>query len=378
MVGSTSGLERTVADFRSRIGAALRAAVPGDAGVLLNGLVTGDDTGFSRPREEALLATGTTHLTAVSGANLAMIAGILAAVGAGTVGRHRLSWQLLTIGGVWAYAVISGAQAPAVRAAIVATAAILAFRFGRRPDFPTLVLLAAGAMVLIQPRQIESLGFRLSVAASLALGWVLPGLLRRRQRSPVADVVYATAAAQVATAPLLLLVFGTLSLMSLPANVVAAPLVAIAMPLALLAGLSGVLWPPLGEAVAAPASLVAGVLLSVIDVFAGWGTALKVGTPMVDVGWVLAAVSVAVLLAMSASPNWVAKRLKRGPMEPAPGAERPSEARQEFFPVLPPPASGILTWEHPTDALAAHTDDAEEQPTSEEDRDEVADDRDLP
>ena len=68
----------------------------------------------------------------------------------------------------------------------------------------TLVLLAAGAMALVDPGRVESLGFRLSVAASLALALVLPSLMARGWGSGLAVVVAATAAAQVATLPFLL------------------------------------------------------------------------------------------------------------------------------------------------------------------------------
>ena len=384
VVGSTPSLERSIADVRSRIGSVLRGAAPGDAGVLLNGLVTGDDAGFSPQREEALLNTGTTHLTAVSGANLALVAGILAAIGSGTIGRHRAIWQLLTIGGVWAYAVVSGAHAPAVRAAIVATAAIFAFRFGRRPDFPTLILLAAGAMALYEPRQITSLGFQLSVAASLALAWVLPALVARPQASPAASVVFATAAAQIATAPLLLPVFGALSVVSLPANVVAAPMAAVAMPLALLAGLTGLMWMPLGEAIAAPASLVATVMLSGIDYLAAWGSIVRVGVPTTASAWILAALSIALLIAMSADS---ARRLRRSAQlsDPDRDSAMPMERRlnpgivpgpvQVSF--LPPFAPGVFAGEHPTNALAAHAHDSIEEPAGEKEGHQVTENADV-
>ena len=77
----------------------LRRSAPGDAGVLLSGLVTGDDDGFSPARKNAFIRTGTTHLTAVSGSNLALVAGILATVGSATIGRHRAPWQMVTITG---------------------------------------------------------------------------------------------------------------------------------------------------------------------------------------------------------------------------------------------------------------------------------------
>ena len=104
VIDSSPSVQRAVADLRTRLGTVLRRSAPGDAGVLLSGLVTGDDDGFSPERKNAFIRTGTTHLTAVSGSNLALVAGILATVGSATIGRHRASWQFVTILGIWAYA----------------------------------------------------------------------------------------------------------------------------------------------------------------------------------------------------------------------------------------------------------------------------------
>ena len=67
IIDSSSSMQRAVADLRTGLGTVLRRSAPGDAGVLLSGLVTGDDDGFSPERKNAFVQTGTTHLTAVSG-----------------------------------------------------------------------------------------------------------------------------------------------------------------------------------------------------------------------------------------------------------------------------------------------------------------------
>jgi competence protein ComEC len=297
ITNSSTSMQRAVADLRMDLSTVLRRSAPGDAGVLLSGLVTGDDDGFSPERKNAFIRTGTTHLTAVSGSNLALVAGILATVGSATIGRHRVSWQILTIMGIWAYAIVSGTQSPSLRAAIVGTAAIAAFRVGRRPDFVTLILLAAGAMVLVQPQQIESLAFRLSAVASLALVLVLTNLTAGDRTSRLSLVLTATIAAQLATLPVLLPAFGAVSLLSVPANIVAVPLAAIAMPLAALAAIAGSFWPPLGEVIAAPAILAATALIRSIDALAAPDAYVSVGLPPLPAAAAIAAtVSILLLL----------------------------------------------------------------------------------
>jgi competence protein ComEC len=395
VLGASPSLLRGLADLRTQLDAALRQAAPGDAGVLLAGLVTGDDDGFSTERSDAFIRTGTTHLTAVSGSNLALVAGILATIGSATVGRHRRLWQFIIIAGVWAYALISGAQPPSVRAAIVAIAAVLAFRFGRRPDYVTLIVLAAGAMVVVEPEQIDSLGFRLSVAASLGLVLVFTGLTAMDGMSPLARVLTASVVAQLATLPVLLPAFGTISLTSIPANIVAVPLVAIAMPLAALAAIAGLIWPPLGEAIAAPAALAATALIRTVDVLGAPEAYVSVGVPPLPAAAVIAATATLLLLLIAGGafrevqPLW-----REGPMSSS-GPNRAEagqshrierrsqpEAAEEPLPVasnFKPLASLVLglTREDPLDSLAAHLDDAVQNPAGEHVGHELTDNRQL-
>ena len=273
---------------RAAMSESLRRLVPGDTGALLAGLVVGDDSALSREREAAFTNSGTTHLTAVSGSNLALIAGMLVALGRASVGQHRLGWQALTIIGVWAFAFITGAEPPAVRAAIVATIALLAVRFGRAADFPTLILLAAGAMAVHDPEQVNRLGFQLSVAASLALALAMPAFSQRGIAGVVSGVIAATALAQIATLPLLLAVFGTVTSLSIPANALVAPLAGVAMPLAGLAGLLGLWNSHLGELAVAPASLAADFMISTVERLGSPDTAIAVGIPPMPSSFVLA------------------------------------------------------------------------------------------
>jgi competence protein ComEC len=395
IIDSPSSVQRAVADLRTGLNATVRRSAPGDAGVLLSGLVTGDDDGLSAARKNAFIRTGTTHLTAVSGSNLALVAGMLATLGSVTIGRHRASWQIMTILSVWAYALISGIQAPSLRAAIVATAAIAAFRVGRRPDFITLILLAAGAMVLLQPRQIETLGFRLSIVASLALALVLTDLTARHQSSRLSIVLTGTVAAQLATLPVLLPAFGTVSLLSVPANIIAVPLAAIAMPLAALAAIAGSFWPPLGEIIAAPAVLAATALIRSVDVLAAPDAYVSIGVPPLPAAAAIA-VTVSILLLLIGGNELrgiLRSCTKRGPVTRAPTAgTSPPIGRGEHLSQLnsigePLPTTGsieslappalVITGEDPFDAFAADPDDAVQNPAGEEVGHELPDERQL-
>jgi len=271
------GWRRAMADGRDRFSATIRSLALGDAGALMSGLVTGDDAALSRERRTAFLDTGTTHITAVSGSNFATLVTVLAVAGAFGGMRRRWAWLVGVVAGVWGYALFVGLDAPALRAALVATAAVLAVKFGRRPDVPTLVLLAGAAMALASPGIVWGLGFQLSLASALAIsacaapppgkgpaGWLAPALL-------------ASVAAQLATLPIVAGISGDLPVASLPANLAIAPLVAAAFPLSAIAGIAATLFRTLGEILAIPAVLAVDGTIGIVDRMAAAVGPLAIG-----------------------------------------------------------------------------------------------------
>ncbi|MDQ3694041.1 MAG: ComEC/Rec2 family competence protein [Chloroflexota bacterium] len=295
-----AGWRRWLADARTRIRDILHGSAFGDSGALLSGLVTGDDQALSDARQAAFLRTGTTHITAVSGANVALLVSILITLGTAGGWRRLLVWQLLVLLGIWGYAVLVGGEPPVIRAALVASAAMLAARVGRRPDFVTLIALAAMVMVLIEPAQVWSLSFQLSFAASLGIVLVLSGLANDGQLVGPAAMVWGTIAAQVATLPVLWYVFGELSLTTLPANLLIAPLILLAFPLPVLASVAGLVWLPLATVLVLPARLCAELVFIVVDWFGGSPrVTAHVGAASPFIALLTTAIAVVTLLGMS-------------------------------------------------------------------------------
>ncbi|MDP9365100.1 MAG: ComEC family competence protein [Chloroflexota bacterium] len=334
-----SGWRREMAGAARRMTRVIQEAAPGDAGVLLSGLVTGDDHAFSEARRDAFLLTGTTHLTAVSGANVALLVTVAATLGTATGLRRRVVWLATTMAAVWAYALLAGAEPPAVRAALVATAASLAARFGRRADFVTLLVLAAAAMVALDPAQLWRLSFQLSFAASLALAAVLPTVAPDGPKGWLRAAVLAILAAQLATLPILLPLDGRASLVGFPANLLVGPLVDIAFPLAALAAVAGLLWAPLGEVVLLPAWLCAEGILAIVDALAAAPGATRVGAVPIPLALLLTAVaSLAILVLSEEGRRWL-RRLtfmrQARPVEPHSGMQE-SETSVEPLADRPP------------------------------------------
>jgi len=220
--------------LRSAIQATAQRTLPDPQAALLTGLLVGSAAGMPESLRLSLVASGTSHLVVVSGYNVMLVAGFLQALfRSGHVVRVAIP-----LAGVWLFTLLAGANPPAVRAALMATAALIAMSTGRGADALGALALAAAAMLFLDPHLVFDLGFQLSVFATLGLVALQPrvrallGWLPRRLQEPAA----ATIAAQLATLPLLASTFHQVSVVAPIANLLAAP----AIPLATIAGALGV------------------------------------------------------------------------------------------------------------------------------------------
>ena len=235
----------SISNVRRRIGHQLQHAIPGDAGALATGIVTGDDSALSEETESAFLLTGTRHVTAVSGQNVGLLIGFLALA----LRPGRRSTLALTHGVmlllVWFYVVMVGLEPPALRAAIVATVMMLSVWFGRRADPLTILALTLGGMALLDPGMVKSVGFWLSASAS----WALCSAMTTTGFGGFAGAVVATArgvmAANIATLPILLWTFGVWSPISLLANLLIGPIMTAIFPLTYILAVLAFTAPPL-------------------------------------------------------------------------------------------------------------------------------------
>lgn len=188
-------------------------------------LGTGDAMAGVRDR---FRATGLSHLLCVSGFHVAIVAWLLALLlwpvkvwsGAG-----RIRYLLLIIG-VWAFAVFTGAQPSAVRAAMMVSAFYLCRLLQRKASPYNSLVLAVGMMLAYNPYWLYSIGFQLSVAAVAGLlvftGTFNPVAVRYNALWRFFNLFAVPLAAMVATAPVVLFWFHCLPLVSVPVNAFAA------------------------------------------------------------------------------------------------------------------------------------------------------------
>lgn len=252
------------------------ASVSGSGGELLSGVVVGDRRRLvGSEADNDFRTTGLTHLVAVSGSHLVVVAAVVGGI-LGAAGAGRLTRSVAVAVVVGGYVVFSGVQPSAVRAWVMAVAAASAWLSGRRADGGSTLAVAAAGLLAVSPTSAFDLGFQLSVAAVAGLvlfarfaeTWLVAavGKHARWAASPVALTLTATAA----TMPITVSTFGMLSLVSPAANVVAGPLVSIALVLGLAGLVTSWVWERAGAAVLALAAIPASVAVWVAHKMASW------------------------------------------------------------------------------------------------------------
>lgn len=257
--GLLGGLDRV----RARTERALTTGVPPRQGALARGMVLGQDGALTDDVREDFRVTGLAHLVAASGANVILLATLVLALGAAVgLGLSARLWLALVL--VAAYVPLAGAGPSIQRAGVMGAAGLVAALAGRPSSRWYALLLAAALTLAWNPHAAADPGWQLSFAAVLSL-LALVAPLRTRLGAAgaprgLAEALAVTIAATLGTAPLIALYFERLSLVSLPANVLAAVAVAPVMWLGTIAGALGQASPALAEPVAALAALPLGYL----------------------------------------------------------------------------------------------------------------------
>ena len=230
---------------------------------LVAGILLGADKGIPPDVQKAFQDTGTSHIIAISGFNISIVAAVLVLLFGRLFGKN---WgTLLSMLGILFYTILVGATPSVVRAAIMGGMSVIAVLLGRRNLALSSLAAAAGLMVAYEPLLLWDVGFQLSFAATLGLvfyagplaDFVSAQLERRfppqdvkKFIEPVTNYVLLTFAAQLTTLPIIFYYFGRLSLLAFIAN----PLILPAQPaLMILSGLAVSLsriYHPLGQVVA--------------------------------------------------------------------------------------------------------------------------------
>jgi competence protein ComEC len=210
--------------LREALAEPLRRLVPEPEGGILRGIVLGERAAVDADLATAFARSGTSHLLAISGFNMTLVATAVALVARGRV-RPAITASL-TVSCVLAYSVLVGLAPSVARAAVMAVVASLGLAFGRRPATDNALALAVATMVGIDASAVGDVGFLLSATATGGLLYLGDPISRHLGFLPraIREGLATTLAATVPTIPIIAAVFGRVSLVSPLANLVAVPL----------------------------------------------------------------------------------------------------------------------------------------------------------
>lgn len=219
-----------------------------DEAAVVRGMVLGDRSRIPEELDEAFQRSGITHVLAISGQHVAILAAMIYFVLRGFAVPIRICVPI-TLALIWLYILVAGAPPSAIRAGVVATLVLAARFFGLQVSPLHFMTTMLAAVLAYNPMLIYSTGFQLSVAAVFGIlllrkplkSFVENTLFRPLKKPPeaISNLLAVSLAAQVATAPIIAASFGTVSVIGVLTNLVAVPLSGPILTLGLLGALAG-------------------------------------------------------------------------------------------------------------------------------------------
>jgi len=265
------GLRRDAGELLTRV-------LPEPEAGLAAGILIGLRDRVDRSVAAAFTTAGVSHIVAISGWNIAIVAAAIAAV-AGRLGRRRRT--VVTAAAIVAYIAFAGASPSVLRAGAMAGVVLLARETGRAGRAAAALGWAVALLLLVDPGLIGDAGFQLSTLATGGLiAWATP-LTERLDRWTggrlprwLSESLGVSLAAQAATLPIVLVSFGRLAVIAPAVNLLVVPLVAPAMAAGLVALLGGALVAvgapaAVGMVLAAPGWVALRVIIGIVDIAAG-------------------------------------------------------------------------------------------------------------
>ncbi len=246
---------------------------------LFAGILFGVDTGLPRKLQDAFKNTGTAHIIAISGFNIAIIAGIFFSIFKYLTNERLGAW--IAIVGIFMYAFLVGGDAAVMRAAFMGSIALFARQLGRRNMGLNALMLVALIMVLINPLVLWDVGFQLSFFATLGLilyaepfSNFTSNLIAKISKhdtstftSFINENVILTLAAQLTTIPIMAYHFKRISLISFIANPFILPVQPAVMVVGGLAVFTSLIIQPVGQLIAWVAWPFAAYTIHIVEFF---------------------------------------------------------------------------------------------------------------
>ena len=305
------------AELRASLGEPLRRLVPEPESGILLGVALGDRGSISADLAYAFSRSGTSHLLAISGFNMTLVASAVGALLRGRCGPRARA--IATVAAVVLYSLLVGLGASVVRSAVMAAITSLGLALGRRAAAANGLCAAIAIMQVLDPATVGDASFLLSAGATAGLlAFQAPLAKRLAWLPPLAgDGLAATLAATLPTLPIVAGIFGRISLVSPVANLVAVPLFPALMATSVATIAAGTVSLDLARPFALAAYAVAFTLRAVVETASG--------LPLAAIDVPPGPLTAALLLAVSAAAVLAARRLRLPvPRFSPPALPRPS------------------------------------------------------
>jgi len=226
-----------LASWQQSVIAGFQKVMPVNDAAILTAVLFGGYQGINKNVIQDFATTGLIHILSVSGAHMALVAGLIRWLG-NWLGLNSLTTLLIAAVTIILYAAISGFTPPVIRSAIMGVISLLAVVFGREAYAPAALAATALAMLIYQPLMLYDISFQLSVGATAGLVFLYPQTLQRLSWLPawLAGPLAVTLSAQLGVLPFIAWYFNSFPLISFAANIIVLP----AVELVILLGLAGV------------------------------------------------------------------------------------------------------------------------------------------
>lgn len=254
-------------EARNAFSQAIRSVMPDPEAALGVGYLLGQKRALPADFEDALLATGLTHVVVASGYNLTILVRLSRRLFARV---SRYTSAMMSGGMVLAFIGVTGMSPSMSRAGLVAGLSLLAWYYGRVIHPAVILVVSAAVSVFVQPSYLwGDVGWMLSFASFAGVMFLAPLLQEYffgdKKPGILRQVVGETFSAQLLTLPLILVTFGVVSNVALLANLLVLPLVPLAMLLIFIVGVVTMIMPFAGELVAQPAYWLLSYMTWIID-----------------------------------------------------------------------------------------------------------------
>lgn len=280
--------------LQSKANNILLRTLPGDAGGFVSGVLLGANPELSAEFDDALKATGTTHIIVASGYNISVIAMIMLKT-TNHISNYKRTMLVITM--FACYLLVSGLDPSIIRACLMASLALIATLLGRQKHASHLLILAASIMLCINPLWVLDTSFQLSFLATLGIIMLQPAITNKLKTLPewFSESISTTLSAQILVLPVVAATFGSVSVISLLTNV----LILWATPILMLLGSVLIMGSFVSEIVSSATAFVIYPLFMYIKQIIMLSSQIPFATINLEASWVLVGAYYVVVLAIA-------------------------------------------------------------------------------